>query len=309
IHTTYFGLDGQQTLEPRLGLRWNYTLGKSLSLGFGTHSRIEALPVYLAEIPLPNGGTDKLNSSLPLQTATHYVIGHSWRFNDSWRWQIEAYYQNLQRVAIVPETATAPEALSESAINFQGNFANIELVADGTGRNFGIESTLEKFFTNGWYALSATSLFRSRYTGRDGVERPTRFASDFVQTILFGKEWPVGQSRENILGLNLRLNWSGNFREAPIDLEASRQAGFTIRDFSRNYEQSLPNYLRFDIGIRFRRNRENRSWVLSLDIQNLTNRNNAFQLFYQPQTRNIAQVGQLGFIPVLNYRLEFTTRK
>ncbi|MEO0628679.1 MAG: carboxypeptidase-like regulatory domain-containing protein, partial [Bacteroidota bacterium] len=121
IHTTYFGLDGQQTLEPRLGLRWNYTLGKSLSLGFGTHSRIEALPVYLAEIPLPNGGTDKLNSSLPLQTATHYVIGHSWRFNDSWRWQIEAYYQNLQRVAIVPETATAPEALSESAINFQGN--------------------------------------------------------------------------------------------------------------------------------------------------------------------------------------------
>ncbi|MEO0788931.1 MAG: TonB-dependent receptor, partial [Bacteroidota bacterium] len=92
-------------------------------------------------------------------------------------------------------------------------------------------------------------------------------------------------------------------------LEASRQAGFTIRDFSRNYEQSLPNYLRFDIGIRFRRNRENRSWVLSLDIQNLTNRNNAFQLFYQPQTRNIAQVGQLGFIPVLNYRLEFTTRK
>ncbi|MEM8584247.1 MAG: carboxypeptidase-like regulatory domain-containing protein [Bacteroidota bacterium] len=308
MHTTYFGLEAQQTIEPRLGFRWNYQLGKSLSLGFGRHSRIEALPVYLAEIPTSNGQTERLNRDLPLQTATHYVIGHSWRFADSWRWSIEAYYQDLRNVAIVTPELTSAEALSGSAINFDGNFANIELVADGSGRNFGIESTIERFFTNGWYLLSATSLFRSKYTGRDGIERPTRFASDFVQTILFGKEWAVGKTRENIIGLNLRLNWSGNFREAPIDLEASRLAGTTIRDFSRNFEQSLPNYLRFDVGVRYRKNRNNRSWVLSLDIQNITNRNNAFRLFYQPRTNSIGQIGQLGLIPVLNYRLEFTSK-
>ncbi|MEO0733741.1 MAG: TonB-dependent receptor, partial [Bacteroidota bacterium] len=176
---------------------------------------------------------------------------------------------------------------------------------DGTGENFGIESTVERFFTGGWYALSATSLFRSRYVARDGVERPTRFAADFVQTFLWGKEWTVGKAGVNTLGLNLRLNWSGNNREAPIDLAASREAGFTQRDFSRNFERSLPNYFRLDAGIRYRKNRNNRSWVLSLDVQNVTNQNNVFTEVYRARTDAIAPITQLGLIPILNYRLEF----
>lgn len=305
IHTTYFGLEGQNTIEPRLGLRWNYQPGRSLSFGAGLHSRVEALPVYLAEVPQENGPSQRLNRDLPLQTAAHVVVGHSWRFHERWRWQLEVYYQSLNNVAIAAVGVTDPFGGSQSAINFRDGFANDELAADGTGKNYGIESTLERFFTGGWYAISATSLFRSRYVARDGVERPTRFASDFVQTFLWGKEWTVGKAGVNTLGLNLRLNWSGNNREAPIDLEASRAAGRTVRDWSRNFEQSLPNYFRLDTGIRFRKNKNNRSWVLSLDIQNATNNSNAFSLFYRSSIDQIVPQTQLGLIPVLNYRLEF----
>jgi len=78
-----------------------------------------------------------------------------------------------------------------------------------------------------------------------------------------------------------------------------------VRDWSRNYAQSLPNYFRFDTGIRYRKNNQKTSWVLSLDIQNATSRNNAFRQFYNPRLDQISTITQLGLIPILNYRLEF----
>jgi hypothetical protein len=305
IHASYFGLEGQQSVEPRLGLQWNYKPGHSINFGAGLHSRLEALPVYLAEVQQPDGSFARLNRGLPLQQAAHLVVGHNWRFHKDWRWKVEAYYQELSKVAIATADVTDPFGVTESSINFSDGFANAELAPDGTGRNFGVESTVERFFTGGWYALAATSLFRSRYTPRDGVERPTRFASDFVQTVLAGKEWTIGKQKINTIGLNLRLSWSGNNREAPIDLEASRIEGRTVRDWANNYGQSLPNYFRLDTGIRYRKNKGNRSWVLSLDIQNVTNRGNAFRQFYNARLDEISTFTQLGLIPVLNYRLEF----
>ncbi|MEM9929311.1 MAG: carboxypeptidase regulatory-like domain-containing protein [Bacteroidota bacterium] len=305
VHASYFGLAGQNAIEPRVGLNWNYQPGKSLSFGAGLHTRLESLPVYLAEVEVAGGGFARLNEDLPLQTAAHLVIGHSWRFHERWRWKLEAYYQHLDRVAIATTDVTDPFGVTQSAINFSDGFVNFELAADGTGRNYGIESTLERFFTDGWYAIVATSLFRSKYTPRDGIERPTRFAADFVQTMLGGKEWTVGKRGVNTLGLNLRMSWAGNNRVAPIDLAASRAAGSTIRDWANNYQESLPNYFRLDTGIRYRKNNEKTSWILSLDVQNVSNRNNAFSQFYSASLDRVVITTQLGLIPILNYRLEF----
>ncbi|SEP90131.1 TonB-dependent receptor [Neolewinella agarilytica] len=305
IHASYFGLEGQQSVEPRLGLRWNYKPGHSVNFGAGLHSRLEALSVYLAEVEQPDGSRQRLNRGLPLQQAAHLVVGHNWRFHKNWRWKVEAYYQEISKVAIATAEVTDPYGVTESSINFSDGFETAELAPDGTGRNFGVESTVERFFTGGWYALAATSLFRSRYTPRDGIERPTRFASDFVQTVLAGKEWTIGKQKINTIGLNLRLSWSGNNREAPIDLAASRAAGNTVRDWANNYGYSLPNYFRFDTGIRYRKNKGSRSWVLSLDIQNVTNRDNVFRQFYNPRLDQVSSLTQLGLIPIINYRLEF----
>ena len=305
LHATYFALEGQSAIEPRLGLRWNYRPGRSLNFGFGKHSRVEWLPVYLANVEQPDGSITNPNRDLPLQRAFHYVIGHSLRFGGNWRWKLEAYYQSLDRVAIASEAETSPFGVTQSAINFRDGFVTYELAADGTGRNYGLESTLERFFTGGWYLLSSTSLFRSRYVARDGVERPTRFAADFVQTTLGGKEWTVGKRKVNTLGLNLRVSWTGNNREAPIDEAASRRNGSTVRDWSDNFGSSLPNYFRFDTGIRFRKNRNGRSWVLSLDVQNVINRNNAFSQRFSPRLDRVVTLTQTGLIPILNYRLEF----
>lgn len=54
--------------------------------------------------------------------------------------------------------------------NEQGHLKN-----DGTGHNYGMELTVEKFFSNGYYGLFTGSIYQSKYTGSDGVERNTGF--------------------------------------------------------------------------------------------------------------------------------------
>ncbi len=48
LHAQYFALNGKYTIEPRAGIRWNFTPGQSVSLAYGLHSRLEMLGTYLA---------------------------------------------------------------------------------------------------------------------------------------------------------------------------------------------------------------------------------------------------------------------
>ena len=64
---------------------------------------------------------------------------------------------------------------------------------EGTGRNYGLEVTLEKFFNKGYYYLTTVSLFQSKYTGSDNIERNTAFNSNYVLNALAGKEFNLGK--------------------------------------------------------------------------------------------------------------------
>src|SRR5690606_40225300 len=61
-----------------------------------------------------------------------------------------------------------------SAINTGSSFIPSDqdsLVNSGTGRNYGIELTLERFFNKGYYFLITSSIFDSQYAGSDGIEQ------------------------------------------------------------------------------------------------------------------------------------------
>ncbi len=305
LHATYLGIGGQMAIEPRVGMRWNLRPGHVLSAGAGLHSRRDPLPVYFAQVPTGEDTYSQPNKELALPKALHGVLGYEWRFHPQWRVQTEVYYQDLYDVAIASPNAQGAYARSASAINFDSGYVTDSLFADGTGRNFGLETTIEKFFTNGWYALATISLYESRYTGRDGVERSTRYAGGYVGNMLIGKEWSVGKNKTNLLGANIRTNVAGGNRSTPIDLEASRIAGYTISDYSRAWEDQVAHYLRSDVRISYRKNRAKTSSIISIDIQNVTNRENIYGRYYSAGSDKIVEETQLGLIPILNYRLEF----
>ena len=91
----------------------------------------------------------------------------------------------------------------------------------------------------------------------------------------------------------------------PIDLEASRQAGKTVRDYSRAYEPRDDDYFRLDLRIAYKLNRPKATWTFAADIQNLTNHYNPFFKEYNPETDQIEQVSNIGIIPAGVIRLNF----
>ena len=305
LHATRLGINGQTSVEPRAGLRWNVLPRHALTAGLGVHSRIESLSTYFAEVKTTNGATTQANKNLDLMKSAHFVVGYEFRPREDWRWQVETYYQRHFDVPIGTVYAKTALLKTESMLNLMDGYITDSLVSAGTGRNYGIDFTLEKFLTKGFYFIFTSSLYQAKYTARDGIERNSRFNGNFVQNILLGKEWKMGKMKTNTLAVNLRSLWAGGNRYVPIDLSQSQKRNTTVRVYERSYEEQLPNYFRFDTRVSFTKNRRKTTSTISLDVQNVFNRLNLYQPFYDTSTKSLQVDTQLGLVPILNWRIEF----
>ena len=64
-------------------------------------------------------------------------------------------------------------------------------------------------------------------------------------------------------------------------------------------------YLRVDLGLGFHLYRDKAEHIFSLEVQNLTNRQNVFIEYFDPYAELIREFPMAGLIPVFNYRIEF----
>ena len=115
----------------------------------------------------------------------------------------------------------------------------------------------------------------------------------------------MGKTKTNTLAVNLRSLWAGGNRYVPIDLAQSQKRNTAVRAYERSYEEQLPNYFRLDTRISFTKNRQKTTSTLSLDVQNVFNRLNLYQPFYDTATKSLQFDTQLGLVPILNWRIEF----
>ncbi|MFN6175934.1 MAG: carboxypeptidase regulatory-like domain-containing protein [Flavobacteriales bacterium] len=297
----YLDLNDDVLVTPRAALAWQFRPRQRLSLAYGLHGQLVPLPILLYTDP----ATGATNTGLPFQKAHHLVLAYDHRFAGDWRVKAEAYHQWLFDVA-VEDTAS-----SYSAINEGADFIFTEragLVGEGTGRNFGLELTVEKFLSKGYYALVTASVFDSRYTGSDGVERNTGFANQYVLNTLFGKEWAIGKAKRNAITFDTKFTTSGGRPYSPIDLEATRaNLGREVYVDSAAYSQRYDAYLRLDVkfGIRINGKGGKVSHQFFVDLQNITDRENIFVERYNPVTDRVSPVYQNGFFPDFMYRIQF----
>ncbi|TXK38138.1 TonB-dependent receptor plug domain-containing protein [Pontibacter qinzhouensis] len=298
LHATHFALNGNSSIEPRVGLKWQLMPGKSLSAGAGLHSRHEALSTYFTEQRVQDAVVQP-NRNLGFTKAAHYVLAYDHLLREDLRLKVETYYQHLYNVPVGVGNS------SLSTLNASAGFTTDSLVNEGTGRNYGLELTLEKFFTNNFYYLVTASLFDSKYTATDGIERSTRFNGNYITNFLAGKEFRVGKGGKNMIGTNIKLLWAGGNRYTPIDLEKSREKGNAVYKEEQENGAQADAYFRSDIRVSYRKNNPRASYILSLDLQNVTNRQNMFAQYYDRTTKDIKTSYQMGLVPVLNYRIEF----
>jgi hypothetical protein len=299
LHYLQLLLNNKQVVEPRASVKWDITSKQSLSFGYGLHSQLQALGAYFAVVKNANGTVTQPNKNLGFTQSQHYVVSHQYLLGKNLKLRTEMYYQQLSKVPVA-----ATDTSSFSTVNIIDGFITDALVNKGKGRNYGLEISLEKYLSNNFYYMLSNSFYQSKYTAFDGIERNTRFNGGYVGNLVAGKEFPSASQRRTF-GFNIKFVYQGGFRETPIDLEKSKQAGAARYIEQQAYTVQLPAYYRSDVRVSMKWNRKKLTSTLSLDLQNATNRINVFGRFYDPLKQEIITINQNGLIPVLNYKIEF----
>lgn len=303
LHSQFFALNNSYSVEPRLGAIYNLSRNSSINFGYGLHTQMQPINVYFLQSTDAAGNTVYNNKNLDFTTSHHFVLGYNIQpFND-WRIKAETYYQSIGNVPV--NTFSSSYSMLNTGATFKTDLED-NLTNSGTGKNYGVELTVEKFFSKGYYGLFTASLYNSKYTGSDGVERNTAFNGKYVFNVLAGKEWKAGKAKRNKISADLKFTNAGGRAYTPIDLEASNALGreqLSTDAYSDFYE----NYYRLDVKAGFTLNSGKRkiAQTFSLDLQNVTNHKNVFSQGYDERNQSISTTYQLGFFPNFIYKLQF----
>ncbi len=296
LHALYFHLTKQHSIEPRMGVKFDLTSRSSLGFAYGIYSRIEHLPVYFVR---SSGAMP--NKDLDLMKSGHFVLSYNIKINDNLRFCVEPYFQQLRDVPVAPVGYLSTVNTEEDV------FFNNPLVSKGSGHNVGVDFTLERFLSKGFYYLATASVFDSKYKAIDGIERNTRFNRNYVLNLLVGKEWQLGRAKNNILGANLRLNYMGGNRREPIDYAASLAAKDVVYSESgaRAYSAQFDDMPVVSVALSFRRNKPRYSAVWTVQVLNALGTKEFKTDYYNLKTGTIDSKFDGVMVPNISYRVEF----
>lgn len=301
LHFQYSDISGDLVAEPRLGMRIPAGYNSSFNLGFGMHSQLQPKNVYFDQtLDEKTGIYSKSNSDIGFTRSNHYIAGYDRLLAPNFRFKLETYYQSIYNV---PVKESFPEFSMINAGDQFGMPREDDLINEGKGRNYGLELTLEKFLSDGYYVLLTASLFESEYAGYDGIWRNTAFNGNYVLNLLGGYEFRLGE--KTMLTFDLKSVLAGGKRYIPIDLEASIEQNTEVRDWGRAYEEKYDPYFRTDIRLGIKKNGKRISQEWGIDLQNIANYRSIFMEGYDTSKQDVYQVYQQGFAPMALYRLQF----
>lgn len=306
VHNVNVLLTGQSTIEPRLALNWSATDACTVHLGYGKHSAMESIHHYFAKVETASGISEP-NHDLGLLKADHLVLGFERYLGPNFRAKLEGYYQWLADVPVENNDTSYFSTLVEGL-----DFRYVELVNRGKGRNYGVEFTVEKFFSHSYYFLVNASLFQSKYTPLDGVERNTAFNGNYLLNILAGKEFAgLGRKGNKTLGFNVRAFFGGARKIIPLLRDAQGQlavdpANNRFWDYSKAFEAKLDDPYQIQLSVSYKWQNLRATHELFLNLENVTNHKGRIMEFYdESEPGKIGYMQQVGIFPNLLYRIYF----
>ena len=303
LHSQVLTFNGDYSVEPRMALTWQIAPNKSINFGFGVHEQMLPLPVYLQTQSI-NGQQVLINKDINFSRSTQFVVSYDQSLGTDWRLKLEMYYQDMSQIPV----DIYPSSFSALNLGSTYQFPETEaLINEGNGKNYGIEYTLEKFFSNDYYGLLTGSFFQSKYIGSDGVQRNTAFNNQYITNLLVGKEFRIGDKRRNAITLDLKFAFTGGRYYTPIDLEQSKIFNTEIRKYDSAYSERYNPYLNLNLRIGYQHNSHTKkiSQQFYLELTNITNHKNVFSQRYDSESQKIITIYQLGLFPDLLYRIQF----
>jgi len=296
ITNNTFSVEGRAAIEQKIGNR------HSLSLGFGVHSKKQDDDVYFLESYNQNTNRYlRTNEELEMTKSKHYVFAFNSLLSEHLNLKFETYYQNLYDVPVTPKQ---PEFSMLNNGGAFGSFIQDSLLNLGTGENYGVELTFEKYLNKNYYFLITGSLFESKYKGYDQVQRNTEFNGNYMANALFGVDFKIGKKRS--IGLNVKGIYGGGKRKLPIDLNASIDDGKTVYDWNNAFKVRYPDYYRLDARISYKEYHKKHTEEWAIDITNMTNnKSNIINEYYNGLTNSISADYQQGILFNFLFKIYF----
>lgn len=296
VNTLYLAYNDQVAVDPRGSLSYTLDSKQRLSLSVGRYSQHLALPLFHYQ----QADGQRPNTDLPFLQSHHLILGYQKELSEAFRIQVELYLQRLDKVPVSPNPADTQFWL----LNNKSGFDARPMISAGKGMNYGFDLSMEHFFTRQFFVLGAVSHFESTYTPLNRTSYPSRYHSAWVSSLTCGKEWKI--NGQNTLLLGGRTIWNGGQRYTPIDLDAAQAAGYYVPNLNAPWSAQLAPYFRTDARIAYRIFRPYYTLLLSLDIQNLTNRQNERGVRYDRSSRQLqARAHPGGLIPLLGIACKF----
>jgi hypothetical protein len=305
LHYQVFLLNHSSAIEPRFGANFKLTPKQSFNIGYGMHSQMQPTIYYFYSSYNPYSNTyTTSNRGLKLSNSQHAIASYDNNFAKNFRLKLESYYQYLYNIPVEKYYAS-----SFSMINVGNALEGIPLVDSlenkGTGKNYGVELTVEKFFSNHYYFLTTVSVYESKYKGSDGVEHSTSYNGGYVFNALGGYELSLDQKKNKFISLDLKYTQAGGNRYTPIDLEQSNIQGKTVYYEAQAFGKKQKDYSRFDVKLSYKTNRKKTSQIVFITVENIFNTQNMLRESYNVKQQSIQKEYQLGLFPYGGYRIEF----
>lgn len=298
LNTQVLTLNKHWTLEPRIGMKWQATAKTSFALAYGLHSRMEKMDVYYTQTP--QTGDKLVNKDLDFTKANHFMLTFDYKISDDMLLKIEPYFQTLFDVPVRADD-------SYSVLNREDFYVEDALVNKGKGRNIGVDVTLEKYLSRGYYYMFTGSLFDSRYCGGDKVWHNTKFNRHYILNLLGGKEWMMGRNKQNILSVNAKFTLQGGDRYSPIDEAATMEHPDkeVQYDETKAYSRQFSPIFLTNLSVSYKINKKKCTHEFAVKLLNATNYKEYGGHEYNIKTGKI-EVNRFAMsLPNVYYKVEF----
>ncbi|MCT4614333.1 MAG: TonB-dependent receptor [Marinifilaceae bacterium] len=298
-HSSYFKQTDEFVVEPRLGLNYMFSSKNSLSLAFGLHSKLASLSTY--NVKLDNEKAAYLpNKNLKSTKAEHYVLSYSRKLTANINLKLETYLQKLYDIPVENDINSRITLL-----DLMEGVAEYDFVNKGTGKNYGLELSLERFFVDNYYFLFTASLYESKFKALDKVERDSRYNANYIFNFLWGKEFKLGDSNQNIFSINSKLLYAGGQYYTPVNLEESLKYGKEIVDEDNLFNKQADDVFSLNLSMSYIINKKNKRHELKLEVKNITNNKAKLKERYDEVRRKIDISEQLPILPSIYYVMYF----
>jgi hypothetical protein len=247
-----------ETLSPRASLSYRLDPAGAWRANATVGRYFKILPYTV--LGFQNAAGEFANRNTDYTSSNHVGLGLERRIAGFGKLSVEGFFKKYGNYAV---SVADGISLANKGADFS-ILGNEDIVTTGEGRSYGVEFLYQQKLYKNFYLISALTIYRSEFTGLDGVYRPSTWDSRQLLSITGGYKAPRNWE------ISGRYRFVGQSPFAPTDVDASLATyPVFILDYENLGSNRLENFQQLDIRIDKKWNFQALSLNVFLEVQNV----------------------------------------